>query len=43
MAINEAARAIGIDIDQLLADARALYPPLKVQDYDPADQAALKK
>lgn len=44
MAMNPEARAIGIDIDQLLADARALYPPLEVQDYDPAgDQTALKK
>lgn len=44
MAMNAEARTIGIDIDQLLADARTLYPPLKVSDYDPSgDQHALKK
>jgi protein ImuB len=44
MAMNQEARAVGIDIDQLLADARALYPPLKVQDYDPdRDLRSLKR
>jgi len=44
MTMNPEAHALGIDIDQLLADARTLYPPLKVEDYDPAgDQTALKR
>lgn len=44
MALNREAKKAGLYVDQLLADARTLYPPLKVSDYDPAsDQADLFK
>jgi protein ImuB len=44
MAMNPAARAVGVDINQLLADARTLYPALVVKGYDPeGDEYTLKQ
>ncbi|UTW54816.1 DNA polymerase Y family protein [Kordiimonas sp. SCSIO 12610] len=39
MAMNPRARAVGVDIHQLLADARTLYPALIVKDYEPEGDA----
>jgi len=40
MAVNSIAVRTGVMVDQTLADARALCPLLKVEDYDPAGDLA---
>ena len=44
MAVNKAGKRAGVRLDQLLADARALCPALKVYDTDPlADDKAVER